>query len=88
MSDDIEEPTVKYFDTTPTLAIPNESWLVSFPYGAEDYGRDANGISYASLMITIFDDDGIATSISYRNGYVKLGYNIEEDKYFIVERRP
>ena len=40
------------------------------------------------MHVTVFDDDGISTSVSYRNGHVKIGYNITEDKYFIEEQRP
>jgi len=85
--DDIEKPSAR-FDDGKYLHIGENSWLVSFPYGAEDYGTDNTGKSRASMHITIFDDDGIATSVSYRNGYVKLKYNTEDDKYSIAEQRP
>lgn len=84
---DIETPTARY-DDGKYLHLGENTWLVGFPYGAEDFGRDIDGTSNASMLITIFDDDGIATSVSYRNGYVTLGYNKEEDKYFIKEQRP
>lgn len=69
------------------MGAPNKSWLVSFSYGAEDFGVNREGISRASIHITIFDDDGVVTNISLRNGYIKLGYNKEDDKYFIEDRR-
>ncbi|MEP0266692.1 hypothetical protein [Dokdonia sp.] len=85
--EDYEEPTVR-FDAGEYIVIGKDTWLVSFPYAAEDYGRDVDGHSNALRHVTIFDSDGIATSISYRNGHVELGYNIEEDIYFIADRRP
>lgn len=84
---DVETPSAR-FDAGEFIVIGENTWLVSFPYGAEDYGKDVDGRSNASRHITIFDSDGIAKNISYRNGYVELGYNEEEDKYFIAERRP
>jgi hypothetical protein len=86
--DDIEAPSTKYVKKSISLAFPENIWLVSFPYGAEDYGTDSNKRSRASMHVTVFDDDGISTSVSYRNGHVKIGYNITEDKYFIEEQRP
>lgn len=86
-NDDIENPNARY-DKGEYLHIGENTWLVSFPYGAEDYGTDSNGKSRASMHITIFDDDGIATNVSYKGGNVKLDYNIEKDKYIIKEQRP
>lgn len=85
--DDIEMPTAR-LDEGEYLHIGENTWLVSFPYGAEDYGTDNNDKRRASMHVTIFDDDGIATSVSYRNGNVRLKYNEEEDKYYIEEQRP
>ncbi|NAS31514.1 hypothetical protein GTQ40_11065 [Flavobacteriaceae bacterium R38] len=84
---DVGAPSVR-FDDGKYLHIGENTWLVSFPYGAEDFGRDDNGKSRASMHVTIFDDDGIATSVSYRNGNVRLDYDKENDKYSIKEQRP
>ncbi|SEC42306.1 hypothetical protein SAMN04489761_2951 [Tenacibaculum sp. MAR_2009_124] len=86
--DDIETPTAKYIKKGLTLVFPENAWLVSFPYGKEDYGTDINDRSRATIHVTIFDDDGIATSISYKNGYIKLGYNTGEENYYVKEQRP
>ncbi|NML69833.1 hypothetical protein HHL23_08485 [Chryseobacterium sp. RP-3-3] len=58
-------------------------WLLSFPYGFEDFDR----YIYGNLMID--DDTGVVKkSISIRNGSITIDYNEEKDKYFIIEKRP
>jgi hypothetical protein len=56
-------------------------WLISFPYGKEDYGENVR------YHISILDASEIAKNISFRNGFVKLGIDAD-GKYFIAERRP
>lgn len=60
----------------------NNRWLVSFPYGIEDFGK------YIHAHLSINDDLQKAARISYRNGSVSLGYDEENDKYFVEEQRP
>ena len=50
-------------------------------YGAEDFGKGA-----AHMMISISDEDGIAHDISFRNGYILLSYDQQNDKYFKAPR--
>ncbi|WP_312769261.1 hypothetical protein [Epilithonimonas sp.] len=58
-------------------------WLISFPYGLEDFGR------YIYGFIDINDDSKIAKrKISIRNGSINLGYDEEKDKYFVQSKRP
>lgn len=59
------------------------TWLVSFPYGT-----DINGKSRASMHIVIFDNNGIAFDISYKNGRIILDYDKENDKYSVKKQRP
>ncbi len=56
-------------------------WLIGFDYGSEDYGENV----FAGVVI--LDDEGKATNVNYRNGFIKLGYDEEQDKYFIAEKR-
>jgi hypothetical protein len=56
-------------------------WLVSFPYGKEDYGENVH------YMISIINSTEVAKDISFRNDFVKLGIDAN-GKYFIAERRP
>ncbi|KFF22363.1 MULTISPECIES: hypothetical protein [unclassified Chryseobacterium] len=58
-------------------------WLLSFPYGFEDFDRHI----YGNLMIDA--DTGIVKNdISIRNGSIVIEYNEDKDKYFIIEKRP
>jgi hypothetical protein len=57
-------------------------WLINFPYGEEDYGRNVTAV------LGINDDDKTAKELLFRNGAIDLGYDKENDKYFIKEKRP
>lgn len=58
------------------------TWLISFHYGLEDYGKNVGA------HVMIMDETGRGVDISYRNGYIKLGYDEENDKYFVEEQSP
>jgi hypothetical protein len=58
-----------------------DHWVVSFPYGKEDYGENVR------YYLSILDASQIAKSITFRNGFIKLGIDAN-GKYFIEERRP
>jgi hypothetical protein len=78
---DEEGPRATFIDKDKKLSFEEEHWLVSFPYGKEDYGENVR------YIITINDFSEKAINISYRNGFIKLGYDEEKDKYFIAEKR-
>lgn len=72
--------TAKFVDESDeALVIPNKSWLVSFPYGYEDFGRHVRG------HLIILDENMTGVDISIRNGSIKLDYNADEDKYYVKE---
>ncbi|KMQ69919.1 hypothetical protein ACM39_02435 [Chryseobacterium sp. FH2] len=71
-----------YTDKSETKVISNNSWLVGFPYGKEDYGRNVG----ANLIIDDELKKGI--DISFRNGSITLGYDEEKDKYFVAKKFP
>lgn len=79
---DVENPTAK-FDDGKVLFPGINLWLVNFTYGKEDYG--GNG---ANMSVTVLDEEGVAVSISYRTGYIQLGYDKKKDKYYIKSQRP
>ncbi|KMQ69918.1 hypothetical protein ACM39_02430 [Chryseobacterium sp. FH2] len=70
------------FDKGEYLIKNKNTWLVSFQYGAEDYGRNVG----AHLLI--LDEDKNPIDISFRNGSITLGYDEEKNKYFIQSKRP
>lgn len=70
------------FDEGKILIQDKNIWLVSFQYGAEDYGRNVG----AHLSIDDNLEKGI--DISFRNGSITLGYDEEKDKYFVESKRP
>lgn len=78
---DKEGPRASFIDDNKKLDFEEEHWLVSFPYGEEDYGENVR------YIITLEDASEKAINISYRNGFIKLGYDETNDKYFIAERR-
>jgi len=80
--EDKEGPNAILIDTKKDPFAEEDYWLVSFPFGKEDYGENERYLIEISSVIKIAKD------ISYRNGHINLGYNVEDDKYFIEERRP
>lgn len=79
--DQKDEITTKY-DDGKILEQGINIWLVSFQYGKEDYGRNVG------VNVSIYDNEKLAVSVSYRNGFIALGYNAEKDKYFVKSKRP
>lgn len=78
---DKEGPRTIFIDENKKLDFEEEHWLVSFPYGKEDYGENVR------YIITLEDISEKAINISYRNGFIKLGYDEANDKYYTAERR-
>ena len=80
--DDIEPPLIKYIEKGDYAFLGDgvPTWLAFYSYKAEDIDK---GDMYLSLLIN--DDDGLAKEIIYCVGNVKLGYDKENDKYFIDE---
>lgn len=77
-----KEEIVVIYDAGEKMYKGINTWMIGFSYGYEDYGRwvDAN--------LIIYDDTKNAKSLNYRNGAIDLGYDVEKDKYFIMEKRP
>lgn len=71
-----------YIDKSDTPVFPDDSWLISFQYGKEDYGKNVGA------HLTIDNKSKIGTEISFRNGFISLGYDEEKGKYFVKEKRP
>lgn len=78
---DKEGPRTTFINKDKLIYEDEEYWIVSFPYGKEDYGENVR------YMINVYDISKKAINISYRNGFIKLGYDETNDKYFIAERR-
>ena len=79
--EDQEGPRTTFIDESKLIYEDEEYWIVSFPYGKEDYGEN---IRY---MVNVYNTSKRAINISYRNGFILLGYDEINDKYYIAERR-
>ena len=79
--DKSQSVTGVFIDKTKLIYEDEEYWIVGFPYGKEDYGENVE------FMISINNISKKDVNISYRNGFILLGYDTEKDKYFIAERR-
>lgn len=77
---DIEKEITARFDAGEYMMIGVNSWLVSFPYGYEDFGR------FAYKHLILLDDTGIGAEISTKNGTFKLAYNSDINTYTLVDK--
>ena len=67
---EMEGPYCKYVTEN-----DKQSWLVSYGFLAEDFGRDSNGRSRYQIIITVDDLTGKAITVISKGGFIILGHN-------------
>lgn len=75
------EDNVKFFEKKTNVIFPVDSFIFFYEYGKEDFGENVGG------SISIDAITGIAYNISYRNGFILLEYDENNNKYHISKKR-